>query len=282
MSTTAREPEALPRRPVRPLPAARALRAVVARGLRDNRRAPLTWGGALGVMGGVMALIWPSIESSIGELMRSYPENLRKAFDIQSLDTVEKYIDAEMLSLIVPLALGFFAIRCVTRPLVGAEREGWLDTVLALPVSRRVLVAASFIVAAASVAAILFVSWALTWLVGTVADTGISATKVGAGFLNVWPLSVAFAGLAVLLSGVLHRPATVTAIGAGTLLGMYVIDLLGKLSSAVEPYRVVSAFHWYGSAINNGLDLGHMVGLTLVGCALAAAGAVLFDRRDVR
>jgi len=259
----------------------RSLAAVVRRGLRDHRRAPLTWGGGLGAMSALMAAIWPSIEGQMQDLMNSYPEGLKAAFGITELNSVEKYVDAEMLSLIVPLAVAFFAVRCVTNALVGAEERGHLDTLLTLPLSRRVLVGGTFIVAGISVAANLAVIWGLTWLVGTIAGTGISATTLGAGIVNVWPLSMAFAGVAVLASGVMHRPATVTAIATGTLLGMYVIDLVGKLSNAVEPLRVISAFRYYGSAVQDGLDISHIAGLVLAGLLAAVAGALLFDRRDV-
>lgn len=56
----------------------------------------------------------------------------------------------------------------------------------------------------------------------------------------------------------------------------------GKLAEAVEPLRAISAFRYYGSAIQQGFDLSHAIGLTLVAVVLTAAGAVLFDRRDVR
>jgi ABC-2 type transport system permease protein len=259
----------------------RSLAAVVRRGLRDHRRAPLTWGGGLGAMSALMAAIWPSIEGQMQDLMKSYPESLKTAFGITELNSVERYVDAEMLSLIVPLAVAFFAVRCVTNALVGAEERGHLDTLLTLPLSRRVLIAGTLIVTGISVAAILAVIWALTWAAGTIAGTGISALTLGAGVLNVWPLSMAFAGLAVLASGVMHRPTAVTAAATGTLLGMYVIDLVGKLSDAIEPLRVVSAFRYYGSAIQHGLDVSHLAGLTLAGLICAVAGAALFDRRDV-
>jgi len=164
---------------------------------------------------------------------------------------------------------------------VGAEERGHLDTLLSLPVSRRVLVAASFAVTAVSVMAILAVIWALTWLVGTGLGTGISAGTLGLGLLNVWPLTMAFAGLAVLAGGWLHRTAPVTAAATGTLVAMYVLDVAGKLADVVEPLRVVSAFRYYGSAIQDGFDVSHAAGLTLVGLLLAAVGAHLFDRRDV-
>jgi ABC-2 type transport system permease protein len=90
-----------------------------------------------------------------------------------------------------------------------------------------------------------------------------------------------FGGLAALLAGVAHRPIVVTGVASGAVVAMYVVDLVGKLSDPLAPARVVSAFRWYGSAINDGFDVSHAVALTLAGLALAAAGALLFERRDV-
>lgn len=259
-----------------------SLRAVVRQGLHDNRRAPLTWGGSIGLMSALMTAIWPSIEDSAGELMRSYPDKLKAAFGIEALDTVEKYVDAEMLSLIVPLALAFFAVLCATRATVGAEDRGYLDTLLSAPLSRRVLVAGSMIVTGLVLAGQLGIATALTWLGGTLFGTGISLTAMLRGYANVWPLAMAFAGLAVLAAGLWRRPPVVTAVATGTLLLMYVVDLVGKLSPSVSDIRTFTAFRYYGSAVQHGLDVSHVVGLTLVALVLTAAGAVLLDRRDVR
>jgi ABC-2 type transport system permease protein len=264
-----------------PLPWRLSLVALVGRGLRDHARAPLTWGGGLGAMTALIALMWPSIEDSMDEMMRSYPESLKKAFGIAELDTVERYVDAEMLSIIVPLAVAFFAVRCTIGATVAAEDRGHLDTLLSLPVSRRVLVVASFAVTLLDVLAILALLWAMTWVTGTVAGTGISASLLAQGAFNVAPLSMAFAGFAALLAGVLHRPAVVTGIATGVLVAMYVIDLVGKISEPLEPLRAISAFRYYGSAIQHGFDVSHAIGLTLAGVALTAAGALLFERRDV-
>ena len=80
---------------------------------------------------------------------------------------------------------------------------------------------------------------------------------------NVWPLAMLFAGLAVLVCGpAAHAAAPVTAIASGTLVGMYVIDLVGKLADPVEPLRALSAFKYYGSAIQDGIDPLAFAGLT--------------------
>ena len=256
--------------------------ALVRRGLRDERRAPLSWGGALGAMCALVAAVWPSIEDSVGKLVDEYPSGLKEAFGIEQLDTIERYVDAEMFSLIVPLALGFFAVRCAIRATVGAEERGHLDVLLALPVSRVTVVAASFLVTGIVVAEILAVIWLLTFAAGTLLGGGISGGALAAGLINVWPLAMCFAGVAVFAAGLLPRPATVTGIAAGTLVAMYVIDLAGKLAESVAPLRALSAFRYYGSAVQDGLDLSHMTALTLVALLLAAAGARSFERRDLR
>ena len=84
----------------------------------------------------------PSIRGSIDQIAKNYPAGLKEAFGVQAMNTVEGYIHAEMFSLIVPLAMGYFAIRAVAGAIVGAEERGYLDTILALPVSRTVLIAA--------------------------------------------------------------------------------------------------------------------------------------------
>jgi ABC-2 type transport system permease protein len=283
MSVTAPRPAAPPTaRPAAAPPWRRSLGAVLGRGLRDQARAPLTWGGGLGALSALIAAMWPSIEGSVDQLLESYPEGLKDAFNIAELDSVEQYVDAEMLSLIVPLALAFFAIRCVVRTTVGAEERGHLDTLLSLPLSRRVLVAGSYLVTGLAAAAVLAVVWALTSVAGTIAGTGISAGTLAVGVFNVWPLAMAFAGLAVLAAGALRHPGAVTAVATGTLVAMYVVDVVGKLSDTLEPLRVASAFRWYGSAIQDGFDASHAAGLVLAGVLLAVAGAVLFERRDVR
>ena len=118
-----------------------------------------------------MAAIWPSIEGSMDELMDSYPPELKEAFNIRELTTVEAYIDAEMLSFIVPFALAFLAVRVIVRLVSGAEERGYLDIVLTAPVARRVLVAGAVAVAAIVVAVVLAVV--------TGDDLGRSGTLVG-------------------------------------------------------------------------------------------------------
>jgi ABC-2 type transport system permease protein len=137
-------------------------------------------------------------------------------------------------------------------------------------------------VAALVVAAVLAVILAATWLAGTLVGADPSLVVLARGMLNVWPLALLFAGLAALVTGWAHSGGPVTAICAGTLVGMYVIDLVGKLAEPAEPLRYVSAFRYYGSAVQDGIDPLAFAGVTAVGVVLAIVGALRFERRDVR
>ena len=289
MSTMTTRPGAPAARPEAPAPASsrkpmgtpRVLRALVLEALREQRRTPIGWGVGLGVMTAVMVFLWPTIEGSVGQLMENYPESLRQAFGIVAMNTADRYLDAEMMSIIVPLAMAVLAIRAVTRATVGAEDRGYLDSILALPLSRRALAWSSFIVAGVLVAAVLVIVWLFALVASPLAGAGVSATVFGRGVLNVFPLALVFAGFTLLVAGLTRGPGRVTEISVGLLILMYVLDLVGKLSPDLDAIRTVSAFRYYGSAINEGLQAGHVVGLLAVALLLAAAGAELIERRDL-
>ncbi len=280
--TTRVEAAAGARRDLTPQPALSVFGTLVRRGMRDRRRAPLSWGGSLGAMSALIVAIWPSIEGSISKAVRSYPRGLKEAFGIGELNNVAAYLDAEMFSLIVPLALSFFAVRVITSAIASAEEAGHLDTLLAAPVSRRVLVASALATAAAMSAVILAVLGTASWIAGAIAGSGLPLGRLVAALVGVWALAMLFAGLAALATGPLRRPAAVTAVATGTLIAMYVIDLLGKIARDVEPVRWASAFRYYDSPLADGLDPLAAAGLALTGVGLAAVGALLLERRDIR
>ena len=266
------------RRAAIPSPVA-SLRTVVGRGLRDQRNTTLVYGGALGAMGGLMAALWPAIEPSIGKLLDSYPPELKDAFNIVTLDSVETYIDAEMLSLIVPFAVSALAIRVVSQSITGAGERGYLDTLLTTPLSRRTLVAGAFVTAALSAGAALLIATLATVLVGALAGARPSFLTLAGGMANVWPLALLGAGIAAAVAGRTSR--AVTGVAVAVLVGMYVIDLVGKLAPSVAFLRDASAFKYLGSAIQQGIDPIGFLGVATVGVALAALGAQWFDGRDV-
>ncbi|HEX6458635.1 MAG TPA: hypothetical protein VF032_06945 [Thermoleophilaceae bacterium] len=258
-----------------------ALRAVVRHGLRGKLRTLLAWGGSLGALGAFEVAIYPSVQDSIEKVIKSYPAALKDAFGVEGMNTVEGYLHAEMFSLIVPLAMAYVAVRLVTQAVLAAEERGQLDTILTLPLSRRVFVAGAYVVSALVCAGILEIVALLAFVAGRAAGTGISLGLVFAGSMGVWPLTLFAAGVAAFAGGFLHRSAPATGIAMGTIVGMYALDLAGQLASALEPVRWASVFRYYDAPLRHGINPLYFFAVAAVGVGLAVVGALIFDRRDV-
>lgn len=257
------------------------LAALMSSHLSDRRRSLLAWGLPLGLMSAFIVAIFPSVEDSIGKAVSDYPPALREAFGIGELANVEQYLHAEMLSLIVPLALGYLAVRAVASGLAGAAETGRLDVLLSAPVSRHRLCAAGFLATAIELAAVLAISFLLTMLGSVLAGAGLDAGKAAAGFAGVWPLALLFAGLGIVACAWSLRTSVVTGAVAGVLVAMYVVDLIGRLDPGFDWVRYVSVFKYYGNAIEDGIEPLAFFGVAAAAAILAALGAWLFDRRDL-
>lgn len=255
--------------------------ALISAHLSDRRRSLLAWGIPLGLWSAFIVVIFPSIEDALSKAVQSYPEALKEAFGISRLTSVEQYLQAEMLSLIVPLALGYLAVRAIASGLTGAAESGRLDVLLSAPVSRARLVVAGFVATAIELAVVLVITVALTCLGSLAAGAGLSFTSALAGYANVWPLALLFAGFGAIAAGFSLRTSVVTGAVAGLLVTMYVIDLIGRLDPDLSGVRYISVFKYYGNAVEDGIDPLAFAGVTVAAILLAAVGAWLFERRDL-
>jgi ABC-2 type transport system permease protein len=257
------------------------LGALVLTHLSDRRRSLLAWGVPLGLWSAFIVLIFPSVEGALSKAIKNYPPALKEAFGIGELTNVEQYLHAEMLSLIVPLALGYLAVRAVASGLSGAAESGRLDVLLSAPVSRSRLAAASFAATAVELAIVLVLTVILTGLGSLVSGADLSLGSALVGYANVWPLALVFAGLGVIATGFSLRTSVVTGAVAGVLVTMYVIDLIGKLDPGLSGLRYASVFKYYGNAIEDGIEPIAFIGVTAAAIIFAAVGAWLFERRDL-
>jgi len=249
--------------------------------LSDRRRSLLSWGLPLGIWSAFIVVIFPSIEGALSKAVQDYPPALREAFGIGELSSVEQYLHAEMLSLIVPLALGYLAVRAVASGLSGAAESGRLDVLLSAPVSRTRVVAAGFLATGIELAAVLAITIALTMAGSLISGAGLPFGDALAGYANVWPLALLFAALGVVATGWSLRTSVVTGSVAGVLVTMYLIDLIGRLDDDLSGIRYVSVFKYYGNAIENGIEPVAFCGIVGVALLLAGLGARLFERRDI-
>jgi ABC-2 type transport system permease protein len=254
--------------------------------VRRRRLAPLVWGLPLGALAAMVIAIFPSIESSpqLDQLLESYPEAIKQAFGITdaSFASPEGYLAAELFNLIAPFACCYFAIHMLAGALCGADQRATLDVMLSAPIARRHYLAGWLVAVAVVLLGTLIELALLMQAAALAAGVELDVCSTLTGVLNLWPLALFTGGLASVLSGGLHRSVSVTGAATGLLVAMYFVEVLGRISETVARFDGLSAFHYYGSAIEDGFDPAAFLGLTAAALALAAVGCVLFERRDIR
>jgi ABC-2 type transport system permease protein len=130
-------------------------------------------------------------------------------------------------------------------------------------------------------AVVLVVATACAGLGSVISGAGLSLGSALAGFANVWPLALLFAGLGIVATGWSLRTSVVTGSVAGVLVSMYVIDLIGRLDPDLSFVRYLSVFKYYGNAIEDGIDPVAFAGTVAAAVMVAVLGAWLFERRDI-
>ena len=112
-------------------------------------------------------------------------------------------------------------------------------------------------------------------------DVDLSARASFRAALNVFPICMAFGGLALALSATVRQRGVALAVPVALLFLMYLGDVLGKIVSSLANVRYASAFRYYGDAIVDGVPWGGAALLTAVALLLLTIAVPLFERRDI-
>lgn len=249
-------------------------------------QAMLIWGVALGALGALFVALYPSIsDSSAGmqEMVSSMPAAMREmvGFGAGTFSSVEGWLNGEMLGFLVPLALSFFPILVASYALAGAGEDGTIDVLMSAPLSRWQFVLGRFLAAAVMLLGIVAIMGAATWLTAVIADVDLGLGSMAAGSLSLWALCIFFGGLALLFSAVFHRRFLALAIPAAVLILMYFVNALAGSVEFFDTIQPLSAFNYYGSAIQDGMDWANFAVLTGSTLALAGLAVLIFRRRDI-
>lgn len=259
------------------------LLALISHTVRMQLRGVLVWGGVLGLYSAAIVATYPTFGDMQGfdQFIQAYPRGLREAFNITEMGTIEGFLDTEIFSFMAPLALAFFPILAGSSAIAGAEERGTIDVLLGNPIRRWQFVVGSFVAMAISLLGIVAVAGLFAWVTAVLVDVNLPVESAAEGYLNLWPICLFFGALALLCSTILHRRSLAIAIPGVVLLGMYLVDVLGKVSKDLEELRDYSVFYYYGSAIRDGIDWMNFGGMTLAALTLVLLAMLLFYRRDI-
>lgn len=244
------------------------------------RRSGLFWAIGVSIYTALNVLVFPSFQNTGALDISSYPESMREALNITTLNEIEPYLSTQVLGYL-PIILAFFPITILAGAIAGAEERGSLDVLLGTPLPRRNLVLASWLAVAGVLLTMLVLLGASSWLTALAMDVELSAEEAFGAALDLFPISMAFGSLALLVSALVRQRSIAIGIPVVAIFGMYLIDIVGKISPALENLRYVSAFRYYGDAIQEGVPWGGVAVLMIASVVLLIAAIPAFDHRDV-
>jgi ABC-2 type transport system permease protein len=249
--------------------------------IRRFLRTGIIWTIAFGLYVSMIVLIFPAFrDSGALDMVAEYPEALREAFAFQDLNTVGAFVGAEIYSY-APLVLAFLPIMALSSVIAGAEERNSLDILLGTPMPRRHLVLASWIAMAVIAFGVLAAVGLLSWLSSLAVDAGLTFREAIRASMNLYPITMAVGGLALLFSAMFRSRGMVIGLTFGVLFLMYLLDLISKLVPEYDVLQWGSAFRFYNNAIVDGFSWGNAVVLLVASVVLMLLAIPVFDRRDV-
>lgn len=261
--------------------------SVFSRLLHDRRRSLLWWCLGAGLMLLLQVAVFPSMkgQGDYQQIWDKMPEALRAMFGVNSgldLTTPAGYLNAESMSLMVPILLAVFAIGLGGGSVAGDEERGTLDLMLAHPVRRRRVVLDTAGAAALLVLGLSAVLLAVVLLAHPLFQLDIAVPRVLAAFAAVISLAALFGALALAVGCGRGRKGVAYAVAAGAMVVAYLADTLAKAVHALRPLRPLSPFRWAlgDQPLRTGFHPLMLLPLVLA-AVLVVAAVVMFERRDL-
>lgn len=256
---------------------------IVRRTVRDRRRSVLAYGVGLGLMILWVMAIYPSVESELTDYVEAMPDAMKALFGIDEFGDLAGFVYAEVFSFMAPLVFLGLAIAAGSAAIAGEEQDRTLPVVLATGVGRGAVVRSKLAALVVEMAALGLITLGFLLAGIVVAGGGMAVGATAAATLQLALLGLLYGVLALAVGAATGRRAVAAGTAAGLGLVAYLLDALANLVGWLEPFEVLSPFHWYAPAnpLVAGLSPSGVVLLVGGTALLAVAAVVRFDRRDV-
>ncbi len=254
-------------------PRRRLLSSPTALALRAELGSFAVWVGSVGAFAVILGMVSTSVSSA--GISVSLQREIAK-LGSGSILTPSGYLAFVFIFFILVVSLFCCAQVAAAR---HEEADQQLETLLALPVSRRRWLAGRLLLAVAGAAAIALLAGTLSWAGATSQGVSISLAKMLEAGANCLPVALVFLGLAALGYAVVPRASA--GLAYGLVMVGFLWDLTGSLLGVPKWLVDLTPFAHVGLVPVQPFDAGAALAMTAIGVAAALAAIGLFERRDL-
>lgn len=254
-------------------PHLRLLSSPAAQALRTQRGALIAWTSATAVFAYIFGAVSKSI--SPADISQSVQKEIAK-LGSGSITTPSGYLAFVFIFFMLAVSVFVCAQVGAARQEEASER---LETLLALPISRRRWLSGRLLLAVCATAAISLVAGLLTWAGAAFAGVTISLPTMLEAGANSLPVAILFLGIAALAYAIAPRQSAGIAYGLVTI--SFLWQLVGSLLRAPTWLVDLTPFAHVGLVPAQAFRPGAAAVMVAIGLLAARAALAIFDRRDV-
>lgn len=265
--------------------------SLIRRSLRDRKYQAIIYSvAAVGFLEMYIAL-FPTLQKQaqqMSKLMDAYPDSFFAAFGIDkstlTFNSLGPYLGMEQFNFIWTIMAIILAIGFANYALANEIERGTIEIMLAQPVSRFQMFFARYLTGLINI--LIFSAISILAIFPLAAMHGITVQAKGVWVIFALSLLFVWAiyGISFLGSAIFSDKGKATFLAAGTLILMYVINIVAGLEDKLKNLKYFSFFHYYNPTI--AMDKAQFVDWAIIvfaGVAILSTlvAALWFSRRDV-
>ncbi|MEU6072745.1 ABC transporter permease subunit [Micromonospora sp. NPDC047074] len=257
---------------------------VLTKTLWDSRRSLTGFAVGTALVGTMYAGFYPQVaDGAMGQAVEGFSPTLREALNMEDIASAAGYLGSSVFGIIVPLIAVIYGIATGTRVIAGDEEAGYLDLLLAHPVSRTRLLLHRC--AALAIGSGILAGLVLLAMLAVRPSARLETISIG----QFAAQSVALALLCTLFGAIAITIGAVTGSRAAALAGSAAIGVLTYAANTfasqigADSLRHLSPFHYYigNEPLRNGFQWADLGILTATIGVLVVLATAAFNRRDL-
>jgi ABC-2 type transport system permease protein len=259
------------------------------RELKKAQKGLWIWVSILGGLILMMLSMYPEISKStesINELLDSYPDALKSAFNMQHLgfDTVIGFYSIEGY-LFATLFGSIYAVLLAGNIVVKEESDKTAEFLLAKPITRSEVITEkllAMVVAITQFNIILSIVTYIGFIIGS--DERIDGYVFFLISIAPWLLHVTFASLAFLVSCVMKKSKSIMSISLGIVFTTYFLNILASVTDKVSFLKYFSPFEYVNSVsimVDHKIEPLYFLVMILIISVSIVMSYVIYNKKDL-